>query len=214
MDPAKIKAALEALKNGDADAALALLEGMIVDAAGGGEGDPPATDNALGENAEPTPPAAGEEEDAPAKLARLEKSVTDMVATIGRLSKITEGQAQAAATAELEERRELVASLVKYGAETPATAWSGKPEDRKPAEPWASVAIGVLRERVKCFSKTPVKGPTPPARAVEAGGKLVATSLGEVQLSSREIKNCEALGVKIEAYAENKAIREAAKGSK
>lgn len=156
MDPTKIKAALDAIEAGDEAAALALLKELIASAAGGGEGDPPATDNALGENAEAPPPAAGEE-DAPAKLARLEATLSGMAATIERLSQHTKTQEQAAANAEASERVELVASLVKLGAETPATAWSGKPEDRKPAEPWASVAIGVLRERVKRFGKTPAR---------------------------------------------------------
>ncbi len=126
MDPAKIKAALEAIKNGDADAALKLLEEMIAGAAGGGE--PPAED-ALADGAEPP---HGEEEQPAAQATALSRAVSvaeaaqaEVKALTERLSKIEKERA----SADNVERLSLIADLVKLGVELPATAWQGKPED-------------------------------------------------------------------------------------
>jgi hypothetical protein len=214
MDPEKLKAAIEALKNGDGDAALAVLEDMLIGASSG-EAPPPAEGAALGESADPPPPAPGEEDPEKAAAARLCKitghtSLEGVAEFVAKAAKRIDEDEQTRGRVERDERRTLVGELVKCGSETPATAWSGKPEDRTPAEPWASLPIVALRERVKRLSKAPAAPPRAPREEV-VGGRTVKTSLGDVVLSSREIKNCEELGAKVETYAENKAIRDAAK---
>jgi hypothetical protein len=61
-------------------------------------------------------------------------------------------------------------------------------------------------------SPKPAPGARPPVTAGE--GRIVKTSRGEVLLSASEIKNCEALSANVETYAENKAIRDAARAGK
>jgi ClpP class serine protease len=70
---------------------------------------------------------------------------------------------------ESQERRALVASLVKCGAELPATAWADQ-EATAPAEPWSSMALGALRDRVAKVSAAKVPAaPQPPVRGEVAG---------------------------------------------
>ncbi len=211
MDPAKVKAALDALINGDAEACASILKDMVAAAAGGGvePAADPAASSTLAEPAE-TPP---EDEEQAAALSALTKRLEKYDAEIATLRASLAERDAADAVTELAERRDLVANLVKLCGETPATAWSGKPEDRKPAEPWASMPIATLRDRVKRLAKSP-PGHRPPELVTD--GRVIKTSRGEVTLSAREVKNCEETGAKIETYAENKAIRDAAKrgGSK
>jgi hypothetical protein len=171
MDPAKLKAAIEAIKNNDGDAALAVLEGMLV-----GEGGEEAPPEALGETPETPPPAAGEEQQS--VLARIEKTMAGMNETIVKLSAQVKAYESTEATRESEERVELVAGLVKLCGEAPATAWSGKPEDRKPAEPWASMPIAALRDRVKRLSKNAPRRPAPP-EAIDGGDDVAQLSKAE-----------------------------------
>lgn len=166
MNPELAKKMLDVISSQDEKAALALLVELAASMASGGEppaGDPAAESEALAETPEPPAEDRPEDEQA-AKLTRLEKFMADTTETLSKLiSRLIERQEQAASKEELDERRGLVASLVKCGSETPATAWSGKPEDRKPAEPWASMPIAALRERVAKLSKGVLpKGSRPP----------------------------------------------------
>lgn len=211
MDPAKIKAALEAIKNGDADAALKLLEEMIASAAGGSEA--PAEGDALADNADP--PA---EEESPAEqataLARAvklaEESDKQVKELTERLSKIEKERA----AGESAERAKLVGDLVKLGVEVPATAWEGDPEKKKPVKRLADEPIAELRKRVEVLSKAKPQGKPPgtPPAAPEGEGRVIKLSRGgEITLTPSEVKACEETGAKLEAYAENKAVREAAR---
>jgi hypothetical protein len=158
MDPEKIKAALEAIKNGDADAALALLEEMIASAAGAGGEEAGGESDALADTADP--PA--EEEAKPAEATALsravklaEKQAAEIEKLTARLSKL-ESSANAAENAE---RVKLVGELVKLGVEFPATAWEGKPEAKKPVARLASEPIESLRQRVELHRKNaPARG--------------------------------------------------------
>jgi hypothetical protein len=223
MDAEQIKALIEAIKNKDGDAALAIAEGMLVSAAsgeaapaGGVESDP------LAASAEPTPPSP-EEEELEATLSLLTGIVDAPSERIVCLKKLIEERtkhAERVATLELSSRFELVAELVKLGVEFPSTAFVGDPADRKLVARLSSESITDLRARVAVVKKA--KGaapPAPPTRKDETpatGGRSITTAHGVVTLSASEIKSCEESGAKPEAYAENKAIREAArrKGSK
>ncbi len=222
MNPEKLKAAIEAIKNGDGDAALALLEDMLT---GAGEPAAPADGepvDAAGEPPEPAPvdpnaPAASAA-DAPATAmllritgARTLAEAEPILRTAITSARTNETQRQ---SLDLVARRELIVSLIELGAETPATAWDGKTEDRKPKARLLSEPLEEMRARVTSLKArngggTRVEGHTPPAEAGD--GRTFTTSLGVVSLSASEIKNCTDSGAKLEVYAENKAIREAAR---
>lgn len=91
-----------------------------------------------------------------------------MRATAERAEQAKAEAARALKAIEDEQRRELVASMVRLGTETPATAWApgadGLPDGKTPAEPWASMPVEALRARVAALSAAkpaPVE-PQPP----------------------------------------------------
>jgi phage I-like protein len=189
MDPKDVQAAIDALKNNDPAAALALLEKILVSAAGG----TPASDSA--------PPAGSEGGDpmaAQAAQAALAKSlVAALSASINARSgvetlsadicrvfgKATLAEALAAmqadrteivtlaadrAALELSKRRELIASLIELGAETPATAWDPKDDaDRKARNPVARLSaepIADMTARVATLRAAAPNAPRAPQR--------------------------------------------------
>lgn len=91
---------------------------------------------------------------------------------------------------EMAEYRKLTASLVKVGAEIPATAWADDkgtmPVDRILAEPLSS-----LRQRVARLT------------AANGGQRIVATR-DSLDLTKAELEQCEANGVDPAAYAKTK----------
>lgn len=218
MDPDQVKAAIDALKNNDAAAALTILEALIVAAAGGSDSVPPPADPGVD-------PLAADAEPPPAKLAALKAlraitgctSLGEAVEALKAWKVDRDADATSAAALEETSRAELVGELVKLGYETPATAWDDA-EKKKPAAHLAALTVPALRARVAAFKGAP-KGFKPPAaqptETLAEGGRVFKTPRGEVTLSASEIQNCETAGAKLETYAENKAIREAArKGSK
>lgn len=102
------------------------------------------------------------------------------------------------AAMELSERKELVAELVKIGAETPATCGlaAGKICKRLTDEP-----IGELRDRVTALSKMPRNGAPKPPTAADSN----------VQLSERELAMCAEKKIDPAAYAARKAAMTAKK---
>jgi hypothetical protein len=199
MDPDKIKAAIEALKNQDAEAALTILEEMIVSAAGGSaDPAPAATSDAADpaatpadENAEPAP-----KKDELAQLCKLTGKATFVAALaevqsiVEKLSALRSEQAQADNAA----RVELIAELVQVGGETPATAWEGDPEKRKPCARLSTESLDSLRTRVTALGGKPAKqGTKPPVDSAVA------------KLSARELAECERKGIKPEVFAARKA---------
>lgn len=150
MDPDKLKAAIEALKNADGDAALKILEDMLTGAA-----TPPAASEpgaeALAESADPKKP---DETTLSAAVAGVLMQLTGASTAAGavevfrglktRIDSIDSDRA----VIELSERRGLIADLVKLSVEVPATAWEGDPKDRTPSKRLAAEPIGDLRDRV------------------------------------------------------------------
>jgi len=109
------------------------------------------------------------------------------------------------------ERRRLVGELVKLGHEIPATAWADE-KGTKPAEPWASMEMPKLRERVAILSAGKPKAktstaPTGTDAPDEAGGKSFTVRGEVVTLSKSELEACESANAKPEVFAANKLTR-------
>ena len=173
MDPDQVKAALAALMNDDAEAAKTILQALIVTAASGAsDSAPPVPDGTdpLEQNVDEAPadpaeaPADPNKKEAVAALSALTRlsgcaGYGEAIAFVTKLK--ADADAVLAQAAELEEssRLELVASLVKLGAELPGTAWAGEPKDRKPVARLLGEPIAELRARVKALSAA--KGTAP-----------------------------------------------------
>ena len=193
MDPAKLKAAIDALKNEDGKAALALLEEMLVGNAAEESGEPPedpsaAPDPATAEAADPV---------VAAKLTRTlgVETVAEAFTELGVL--LAERAALAADRAALEstERVDLIASLVKLGAELPALAWAD-PAKRVPSTRLAAESLSSLRERVAAHRGARKPIVTPP---VTGDGEAVAS------LTPSELAACKRAGVSPADYVARKA---------
>ena len=109
---------------------------------------------------------------------------------------------------ELTERKALVASLVKVGAETPATSGlaSGTLVPRLMAEP-----IAELRARVAAMTAARPAGAG--ARAVPSpspaeGGRTMVVQGESVELTADEVRKCKAMGCEPEDYAALKLARD------
>jgi hypothetical protein len=216
MDAEQIKALIEAIKNKDGDAALAIAEAMLVAAASGEAAETAeVASDPLAASAEPTPPSP-EEEALEATLTLLTGAAgpAERTAFLTKLLEERTKHAERVATLELSSRFELVGELVKLGVEDPATAFVGDPADRKLVARLTNESVPDMRARVAVLKKsrgTPLAPPTRKTGSAPAGGREFTTSHGVVTLSASEIKSCEESGAKPEAYAENKAIREAAR---
>ncbi len=207
MDPDKIKAALEAMKNGDGDAALLILEEMIASLAPDGADDSEGAGEVLAddppdEETEELAAHPDEDEDkdkdkemsalaratghkSDAALAKSYKKLLSKVATLNAES----------AEVELGARRELVASLVKLGFETPVTAWQGKADERMPAKRFMNEPIAELRSRVDILRATR------PA-LIEAPNAVARTHKA---LTKVELAGCKRLGITADEFNERKA---------
>jgi phage I-like protein len=168
MDPKLVQQALDALVAGDEAKALELLKQLIASAAGA---EPSAADNGA-----PPDPAA-ETGDAPPPPAQMSEDVSAFVRRLTGAATAAEGEAQLSAAIsnvrtlsadrealELNSRRELIADLVKLGAETPATAWDGDASKRQPCKRLSAEPIDAMRERVKALRAANLgrRNPEPP----------------------------------------------------
>ncbi len=208
MDPDKLKAALEAMKNGDGEAALMIMEDMIESLAAGAAGDSEGSEESLAddppdEESEELAAHPDEDEDDKDKdkemsaLARatghksdaaLAKSYSQLLSRVARLDTDK-------AQVELGARRELVADLVKLGVETPATAWAGDAEARMPVKRLMSEPISGLRDRVdamRAVRPALIEAPTAVARSQKA-------------LTKAELAGCKRLNITADEFNERKA---------
>lgn len=185
MDPDQVKAAIEALKNNDAAAALTILEALIVTAAGGNaaeeaaEGEPPA--DPLAASAEPTP----EQTALSATLVTLTGAAgpAEQTAFLAKLLAERGAHAEHAAALELSSRYELVGELVKLNVEYPATAFVGDPVERKLVPRLANEPIADLRARVVAVKAAKgAKQNIPPTRG---GGEVVTLSAVDVAAAKK-----------------------------
>lgn len=225
-----VKKALEAIKNGDAEAAMALLEEMIAAAAGG----EPEAPEAAGEKPEAmaAPPApAAPAEDKPEEVAAALSTIarlsgkTSLAASVpdietwrkSHLELETERAklAQERATLEGAERRKLCADLVTKGGKAPAEVWANDKADA-PKRYLAAMPIEDFREFVADAIKTSGK-PAPSVvtgsgvAGVTANGQDVVTKAGvTVRLSQRELDMCAELKIDPVEYAATKPKKKVA----
>jgi len=193
MNPEEIKKALAAIEAGDEKAALEILKALVASAASGGaSAEPPPEVAAASESAEPPPADDAVAVAAGRELMRI--TATDspgaalevFASTIERVRLIDADRA----AVELSERRDLVATLVVAGAETPATAWEGEAEQRNPKKRLLDEPIAELRERVKLIAAS---------RGIKKGGHRPPPSDDGAPapraLNRTEIAACKRLGI-------------------
>lgn len=239
MDPKLVQQALDALINGDAKAALEILQNLIASAAGGDpdaateDAPPPAGDGGADEAQEMAAPAAAPmppEED-PAKKAAGAVAASRLLSLSGR-STVAEALADVAlwreafvelaaekkkiadaqAALEAEERVTLARELIALGAEFPSTVWlDDKAASLKPR--WQGMPIAELRAHVAEQRKA--RGGATKASKSQApkpaDGRTFSTPFGAVTLSDDELKTCAEVGAKPEVYAAKKAALDAQK---
>lgn len=145
-------------------------------------------------------PAKPEDEQ---KLSRTERA--ELLSLRAAKAKREEDEQVAKLAAEMKERGDLEAELVKLGRETPASV-----------KLLSTLSLGDLRKRVEMFRGAPVAlgGPRPPAGSSTggAGSKDFVTSSGAVvTLTANQLRECEINKAKPEALAELLATRTPAK---
>lgn len=174
MDPKLIQGALDALIEGNAEAAMELLKQMIA-AAAGAEGE--AAEPLAAEDAAADPPDPKPEKDevamATALSAALRVDKRDVLAEVKRMRTELDALVLSRAADERNERLDLVGQLVKLGAELPATAWANA-DKRVPDPMYAAMPIAALRARVAAFAAAPRPAPIAPPRGVD--GDVAALS--------------------------------------
>lgn len=179
MDPETIRAAITALKEGNADAALKVLEDILAAAAGAGPApSAPEGGEALAETPDATALTALAKE-----VRALQSRDKTREAALSALA--AEAQALRAEREKREkgERLQLVGELVSLGAETPATAWSdpgGDPKDRKPVKRLLDEPIDDLRTRVRALSAAAPQQPVRPPAGGGAGTKALSSRQAEI----------------------------------
>ncbi len=160
MDPALLKKIMDVIASQDEGAALALLPEIITGVAAeeGGEpmpaeGDPAAATTeppAVDPAAATLPTASAADAPATAMLLRITGAKTLADAEPILRSAITSARSVDADrnAVTMTRRRELIVELIEAGGETPATAWEGRPEDRKPAAHLVNMPIETMTARV------------------------------------------------------------------
>jgi phage I-like protein len=215
------KKAVDIIATEDKEAAFALVKEILTSAASGGEAAAPAPEggDAAPELADPTvapegAPVVDEKKAEATALSMLSTltGVTDPREVVTRFRAMSD----ALAASDLEARKDLVGKLVVLGRETPASAWEGNPEARKPKARFLSEPIAELRDRVAMFEKTPLStasnAPATKQGETPKGGKVVTLTDGtEVTLSVSELEACTEYKTTPEAYAQNKHTRESAR---
>ncbi len=203
MDPEQAKAAIEALRNNDQAAALAILEAMVIAAVSGEEAaeSPPA--DPLAASAEPAPPSPEEK--------ALETALTILTGAAGPAERVVfltsliderVKHAEKVASLELSSRLELVGELVKMSVEFPATAFDGDPKDRKLKARLLNEPLPELRARVATHKAAGGKPRNePPARGAES----------VVTLSALDAANAKKAGMTAEQFtaAKQNAVKRA-----
>jgi phage I-like protein len=107
-------------------------------------------------DAAPAPDAAAKlAEDEKQKTEQMARKEAELVSLRNELAKRKHDEQVAKLAAEQDERRGLVATLVRLGRETPATAWADE-SATTPRGTLATMPVSELRERVKAFGGSPV----------------------------------------------------------
>lgn len=192
MTPELIQAMIAAIESGDPEAMKAVITEVLAglaatsgDSEGAGDTPPPAAESTATNAADADAADAADDNDDEETNA----VVRGLQATVNEL--LAEREAR-----DLVERRSLVARLVKLGVETPATAWSGKPDDQKPCKRLMSEPIVDMRKRVDEMAAVRGALPAePPARVLP----------GVETLSAAELAACKKRGIDPADYIARKA---------
>lgn len=208
MDPAKVKALIDALTANppDPDAIKAAATDMLAALAGAGDAPdalsntpstPPPDPSAPGPDPKLPPPGTAS---ALAKQFGV-KSDAEIVTLFRGMQTQIEALSTERDTADLEARRDVIAELVKIGVETPATAWLGDAKDRKPVKRLASEPIADMKARLEVLraSRPAQRGHEPPEGADTDLDAEVA------KLSKVEIAACKKRGMDLKEYVVAKA---------
>lgn len=178
LTPEIIQAAMTAITEKNGDAALEILNDLVVAAASGGEAAP----------AEAEEPEASAVDEAPAEEPETPPEEAAVRAVETRVAKLESD----AIAAEAAERNTLVARLVAAGAETPATAWTEK--GKTPVARLVGEPIAELRSRVAALEavrKPAIKAPVS-ADPIKA-------------LSANDLAACKRAGITPEEFVARKA---------
>jgi hypothetical protein len=203
MDPDKLKAAIQAIKDGDGDAALTILEAILTgdsmtpDPSSATSSAAPEAGDAPPKPADGSAPVATGKLDAAsgAALMRLTGCKTEaealtkyktMQEDVARLSKTQD-------EIELNTRRGLIVELIKLGVETPALAWLGKDdaarEKRVPCKRLADEPLEELATRVATLKKSrPTQAYTPPEATDDDDVSAEVAKLGKKTLAAIKAK--------------------------
>lgn len=160
MDPKQIAAAIDAIKNADSEAALAILEAMLISAAGGEQQPEPPKDPSAEAPMSEAAPALETKLSALLGVAgadAIEAAVAALKASADEASEVRAAQLSAV-------RRGLIATLVQLGAETPATAWEDTAK-QVPVKRLADESVESLRSRVVALRARGNGAPPAPPKA-------------------------------------------------
>lgn len=152
---------------------------------------------AVGAMAGGAPPPAAEvaTSDDPEKTEQMARDLAELRTLRAEKAREVETKKVEKLAAEIVERRELVAALVRLGRETPATAWADEAAIT-PKGTLATMPLVELREKVKAFSGAPgsvtLSNVRPPSGRIEAGG-------GVIEMSEFE-------AARVKAYADRRAV--------
>ncbi len=156
MNPDVLKAALDALESGDLAKMTEALKAIIAAAGSDESGEAPPADATMAGADAPKPPAPGAPDAAATDKAAMSallqvtgaKEPGEAVALLRKMRADVDALNANQAALDLSARREMIGELIAMRAETPATAWEGKAEDRKPVARLAAESVDSLRGRV------------------------------------------------------------------
>jgi hypothetical protein len=230
MNAESVQKALDALIAGDSEACAELLKGMIADAASGEAAEAPPTEPAAMaekpvEEPKPEAPKAEEDEEKKAAVAVANRLLA-ITGTKDFTAALSAAEAFKASHIELETERQKLAKereileagerrrgcidLVVKAGRAPSTVWADE-KCSAPKKYLAAMPIEDFREYLAdALKASSGKAPAskPPVVASE-GGRVVQTSRGPVALTAREVQTIESVKGDFQAYAENKALKEA-----
>lgn len=199
MDPAQVKAALDAIEAGDSAKALEILKALIATAAGGtaapADDAPPADPTAESADGAPPPAAPASDPNAAKQMTALAATLRSEMATM-KAALLTATTALASINgeyraAENTKRVELVGELVKLNAETPGTAWLDA-EKKIPCKRLAAEPVADMAKRVEALR---VGHPDDTEHEPPAAGAIDVSSLTPKQLAA-----CKARGITPEDF--------------
>jgi hypothetical protein len=205
----KINAAIEAIKGGDGDAALTLLQQLLVAAMGGdADAGSDSADAATEGGDAPPKPIDGSAPVATGKLSAAfvkatgHKTEAEFLAHYKTMQEDVAALSATQSAIALNSRRALIAELIKLDIETPAFAWLGKTdEERAKRQPCARLMAEPLDEmssRVATLKKLRPATPEPPTGGGPDSDDDVSTQVAK--LSAKTLAAIKKKGLTPEEY--------------